>query len=81
MPRRAGDERPSRRARLGQGGANAFDRPGPGIVADRDVRGDRSGTQLAGVVEHTGAGGRLRIGKARAGVIVGYTAPAAGECP
>ena len=34
MTRRAGDERTARRARLGEGGANALDGAGPRILAD-----------------------------------------------
>ena len=45
-------ERPASRPASARAEANALDRPGPRIIADRNVRGDRSWTKLTGVVKN-----------------------------
>jgi hypothetical protein len=77
----AGDERTARRARLGESGANPFDGPRPRIIGDLNVRGDRSWTQLTGVVKNARAAGGEGIRKSLARVAGGQQTLAAGECP
>ena len=66
MTRRAGDEWTASCARLGEGGTNPFDGPGLRISADHNMRGDRSWTELTGIVKNAGKTGRWGVWEPRA---------------